>query len=96
MKIAPGAAINDGILDVVVIEAASRSALLRALPKVYDGSHVELPEVHLIRGRRVELAADSRAGVAVGADGEPWGTLPSLAEEPAVAEVLPGALSVLA
>ena len=45
MKIAPAAAVADGVLDVVVIEAASKLALMRALPKVYDGGHVDLPEV---------------------------------------------------
>ncbi len=42
MKIAPDAAVDDGLLDVVVIEAASRLALMRSLPKVYDGAHVDL------------------------------------------------------
>ena len=37
MKIAPAAKVDDGLLDVVVIEAASKLALMRALPKVYDG-----------------------------------------------------------
>ncbi len=56
MKIAPAAVLDDGTLDVVVIEAASRLALMRALPKVYDGGHVALPEVTVLTGHRVELA----------------------------------------
>jgi diacylglycerol kinase (ATP) len=99
MKIAPDASLDDGLLEVVVIEAASKLALVRSLPKVYDGSHVALPEVTVLRGRRVELAADPRsgsAGVPVGGDGEPLGALPGLAGSPAVAEVLPGVLRVLA
>jgi diacylglycerol kinase family enzyme len=112
MKIAPAAVLDDGLLEVVVIEAASRLALMRSLPKVYDGAHVALPEVTVLRGRRVELSADPRGsapagvaglsgpagvpGVPVGGDGEPLGALPRLAEAPAVVEVLPGALSVVA
>lgn len=96
MKIAPAAALDDGTLDVVVIEAASRLALMRALPKVYDGGHVALPEVTVLTGHRVELAADSPRAVPVGGDGEPLGALPPLAGEPAVVEVRPGALAVLA
>src|SRR5690606_35907436 len=45
MAIAPAASVDDGELDVVVIEAARRLDLIRSLPKVYDGSHVDLDEV---------------------------------------------------
>ena len=96
MRIAPAAALADGLLDVVVIEAASRIALMRALPSVYDGSHVERDEVHVLTGRRVELSGRGRAPIPVGGDGEPLGVLPDLGEEPAVAQVRPGALNVLA
>ena len=34
-----------------------RLELMRALPRVYDGSHVERDEVTVLTGRRVELAA---------------------------------------
>ncbi|WP_232677359.1 diacylglycerol kinase family protein [Nocardioides sp. R-C-SC26] len=95
MKIAPDAVVDDGLLDVVIIEAASRLALVRSLPKVYDGSHVALPQVTLLRGRRVSVAASVRGGVPAGGDGEPLGVLPGLDAEPAVAEVLPGALMIL-
>lgn len=94
MRIAPGASVSDGVLDVVVIEAASRVALMRALPKVYDGGHVVLPEVTVLTGRAVSLSA-SRP-VPVGGDGEPLGVLPALDSSPACVEVVPGALSVIA
>jgi diacylglycerol kinase (ATP) len=96
MKIAPEANVTDGVLDVIVIEAASRLALMRSLPKVYDGAHVDLPEVTVLTGRRVELGADSTRPVPVGGDGEPLGQLPPLSGVPAVVEVRPGALAVIA
>ncbi|MDP3891779.1 diacylglycerol kinase family protein [Nocardioides sp.] len=96
MKIAPAATLDDGLLDVIIIEAASRVDLIRKMPKVYDGQHVEFDAVHVLRGREVELRADARAPVPVGGDGEPLGVLPGLAEEAAVATVLPGALDVIA
>ncbi|GAA2149994.1 diacylglycerol kinase family protein [Nocardioides koreensis] len=96
MKIAPAAAVDDGRLDVVVIEAASRLELMRSLPKVYDGSHVALPEVTVLTGTRVELRARSRMPVPVGGDGEPLGVLPGLGDDPATVELLPGALSIVA
>ena len=95
MKIAPEATVDDGVLDVVVIEAAHKLSLMRALPKVYDGEHVHLPQVTVLRGTRVEVAADARVPVPVGGDGEPLGVLPGRAGEPAVVEVLPAALSVV-
>jgi diacylglycerol kinase (ATP) len=96
MKIAPAAAVVDGILDIVVIEATSKLALMRSLPKVYDGEHVDLPNVTMLTGKRVELRADASRPVPVGGDGEPLGRLPGLGDQPAVVEVRPGALSVIA
>ena len=96
MRIAPGATLSDGLLDVVVIEAASRIALMRALPSVYDGSHIQRDGVHVITGRRVELSVVAGPSIPVGGDGEPLGTLPGPDEPPATAEVRPGALTVIA
>lgn len=94
MQIAPGAMVDDGWLDVIVIGAASRRALVGSLPRVYDGSHVELDEVTVLRGRRVELAAEGGRPIPVGGDGEALGTLPGTPSS-AVVEVLPGVLTVL-
>jgi diacylglycerol kinase family enzyme len=91
MRIAPGAVIDDGLFDVVVVGAASRRGLVRHLPMLYAGTHVDLPEVTVLRGRRVELSASSP--VPTGADGEP---LAPLDATPTVVEVRPGALQVIA
>ena len=80
---------------MVVIEAAGRLALMRSLPKVYDGAHVDLPEVTVLRGKRVEVRGTARGPIPVGGDGEPLGPLPAVGAEPAVVEVVPGALSVI-
>ena len=88
MRIAPTASVTDGLLDVVVVPAESRTALLRALPSVYDGSHVERPEVTVLRGRTVRMS--SSTPVACGADGEPLPPLGSL-----TATVRRAALTVL-
>ncbi len=95
MKIAPAAVIDDGRLDVVVIEAASKIDLLRSLPSVYDGSHVDRAEVTVLTGTRVEVRGRARNPIPVGGDGEPLGALPGLTETPAVVEVQPGALSII-
>ncbi|WP_148573195.1 diacylglycerol/lipid kinase family protein [Nocardioides caldifontis] len=88
MRIAPAADVRDGLLDVVVLPAGSRFGMVRRLPKVYDGSHVDLPGVVVLRGRSVTVAAEHEV-VAYG-DGERLGPLPR------TATVRPGALQVLA
>ena len=95
MQIAPPASVTDGVLDVVVIEAASRIALMRSLPKVYDGAHIALDEVTVLSGRRVEVVGTGRAPIPVGGDGEPLGHLPTLDSDPMVVEVVPGAVGVI-
>ena len=95
MHIAPSAAVDDGVLDVVVITAKSRLQLIRKMPKVYDGSHVALDGVHVLRGTRVEIQGDARTPIPVGGDGEPIGVLPSLDAAPAIVTLLPGALRLL-
>ncbi|QIX28357.1 diacylglycerol kinase family lipid kinase [Nocardioides sp. JQ2195] len=90
MLIAPPASVDDGELDIVVIEAAGRFDMIRSFPKVYDGGHVELDPVHVFRGRSVTFTASP--DTAMGGDGEPLGVL-GAAE--VTLEVVPGAVSVL-
>ena len=84
-------------VDARAAQIVDRATWLpRSLPKVYDGGHVALPEVTLLAGKRVEVRGTGRAPIPVGADGEPLGQLPVFdASEPAVVEVVPGAISVL-
>ena len=88
MHIAPAASLTDGLLDVVVIQPRSRLRLIGWLPKLYDGSHVELDEVQVFRGRTVTLSSAQPAH-AYG-DGEP------VTELPVTATVRPAVLRVLA
>lgn len=55
MRIAPLARVDDGVLDVVVVEAVRGLQLVRRLPLVYLGRHVRLPQVRFARGREVRL-----------------------------------------
>ncbi len=43
MLMAPRALLSDGLIDLVIVRKASRTQLLRLLPKVFDGSHVTSP-----------------------------------------------------
>ncbi len=88
LRIAPGAVMDDGVLDVVVVGKVSRLELLRALPTVFDGSHIANPAVSVHRTTGLTMAASPPAPVY--ADGE------ALGETPVRLTVEPGALQVLA
>ncbi|MFF7857564.1 diacylglycerol kinase [Streptomyces sp. NPDC007904] len=73
MRICPGADLTDGLFDVTVVGDVGRGTLLRLFPTVYRGTHVDHPDVTVVRAARVELAAEGITGYA---DGEPVGPLP--------------------
>ncbi|RPE76565.1 MULTISPECIES: diacylglycerol kinase family protein [unclassified Frondihabitans] len=83
----PDAVIDDGFLDVLIVERLSRVGFLRLFPRVAKGTHGDDPRVRLSRARRVSIAA--RDVVAYG-DGERIGALP------VTIEVVPAALRVFA
>jgi diacylglycerol kinase family enzyme len=74
MHIVPTAAVDDGLLDVLVIPDSSRWTLIASMREVYSGAHLRRPEVEVRRGRTVELAVDRP--VPVYADGEPFADAP--------------------
>lgn len=88
MMIAPDAELDDGLLDVVATGRAPRRRFLASLPRVFAGTHVDLPSVRVFRGGEVRVSADRR--FTVYADGDP------IAELPATVRVRPGVLRVLA
>src|SRR5579862_4891407 len=49
MLLAPGAALDDGRLDIVMIAHIPRLRFLRLLPTVFRGAHVHQPNVKLVR-----------------------------------------------
>jgi diacylglycerol kinase (ATP) len=85
LRIAEGALLDDGMLDVVVIKPMSRGSLVRTYPKLFKGTHTSHPqyEHHLVR--KVTVASP---GITTYADGERFGDLPL------TVECAPGALVV--
>ncbi len=73
VQIAPRADAADGELDVVLVRPTRRARFLRLLPRVYRGTHGDVPEVSMHRARTVRLRA---LGVTAYADGDPIGPLP--------------------
>jgi YegS/Rv2252/BmrU family lipid kinase len=74
MYAAPGAMLDDGLLDVVAIEDVSRWQFLKGLPMVFKGTHVEMPTVNVFRSSHVTVSADRP--FVMYADGDPVGSLP--------------------
>jgi len=59
MRIAPEARLDDGLLDVVAVQALSPGVLLRKLGRVYRGAHLGLPQVRWARGLEVQVELHS-------------------------------------
>jgi len=75
MRAAPGALLDDGMLEVIVLENVSKIAFLtRLIPKVFKGEHVELPSVRCFRAREVAISCERAFDMY--ADGDPIGRLP--------------------
>ena len=89
LRIAPDAAYDDGLLDVVVVGPVSIPVFVKVFPSVFKGRHVRHPAVSVRRAREVSLATVGR-DLIVYADGERIGATPLRCE------VVPGAVRVLA
>lgn len=87
LRICEGASMDDGLLDVVVINPVSKAKLLRVFPQLYRGTHVRLPEFERHRVREVTVASP---GIVAYGDGERLGSLPM------TTTIQPGALRVFA
>lgn len=85
MRLAPDADAEDGLLDLLTVDARGRAELLGLLSRAYSGGHLGRPGVRLRRARRVELRGEGDLPLNIDGDGE--GTCP------AVFEVLPRALA---
>lgn len=81
MWIAPHAAVDDGQLDFLVLNAVSKLAMIRLLAATYRGTHLGHPSVRRYLARRLELeitAATPRSTIPIEVDGD------------CIGEVLPG------
>jgi diacylglycerol kinase (ATP) len=83
LRITEGASLNDGLLDVVLFRRMSKLGLVRAYPRLFNGTHVRLPQYERHQVRRVTVSAP---GITAYADGERFGPLPLTVE--AVADAL--------
>jgi len=89
MRVAPGAAPDDGLLDVVIAGDLGTWENVRGLRRIREGTHLDAgnPKLSHALAERVEISSPELTRV--DADGEQPGVLP------AVIEVQPGALKVI-
>ena len=76
MMIGPGARLQDGLLDVVVLEAASTLRSLPVLTGIYKGTHTQSRLVHVFQGQRVRVTPH-RNKAYMDIDGEAPGIAPA-------------------
>lgn len=74
MHVCPEASLNDGMLDVTVIEDLGLLTLAKDLSYLYDGNIFAHPKIHHFRAQRVTATSTEQTLIEV--DGEPLGSLP--------------------
>ena len=66
--VCPEAQVDDGLLDVMVTQSVGRLKILRLIPKIMKGTHINEPILKNYRARRIEIK--SQQPLVVEADGE--------------------------
>lgn len=85
----PNAKLDDGLLDICVIQNMPKLQVLKNLLKVYSGTHTEDPRVDIIQSTTATIRSES--GFAAHADGE----LLSLNMKELNIEILPEAVELI-
>ena len=75
MKMAPKARLDDGLIDLIVIRSGvSRTRLLQVLPKLFNGSHINEPELEYYQTSQFSLIPETDEIINI--DGEIMGSTP--------------------
>ena len=91
IQIAPDAQPTDGLLDIVIVDGSmSRLSIMRLLPRALRGRHIGNAAVRVERTSWLRVESLDGVGQVLHADGE------RLAHTPAILQVIPEALTVLA
>jgi len=85
--IAPNADVNDGLIEYVRWGMIGRLGLIRNLPTLYDGTHIEHPLAEQRKAKRIDFRFQDRVDVMV--DGE------VLTLQCQTLDVLPSALNIV-
>jgi diacylglycerol kinase (ATP) len=76
MRVAPGAVLDDGQFDVVIIGDTGRARALTGIPSLYRGRHLNRAEVEVYRARVVRVTCDGEP-MLFDVEGEQVGTTPA-------------------
>lgn len=87
LRMAPDAEVDDGALDVVIVDDIGKLDLMVNFPKAYAGRHFEHPSFSVHRTRRVRVRSGERLPKMF--DGDLCG------ETPVEADVVPGGIRVV-
>ncbi|MCD6396911.1 MAG: diacylglycerol kinase family lipid kinase [Spirochaetaceae bacterium] len=74
MLMAPNAKIDDGLLDIIILNKVSRKKLLSLFPLLFKGEHVLDPAVEVFTGKNIILK--SNRSLSLTPDGETFGETP--------------------
>ncbi|MFC1662588.1 diacylglycerol/lipid kinase family protein [Patescibacteria group bacterium] len=88
IPINPTARIDDGFLNLCLVDKMSRSYLIKSLPKLLKGKHAQLPEVKMMTAKKITIS--SRQPLPISYDGEVIEDKNHLA-----IEVLPSAIEII-
>ena len=73
MLVCPDADMQDGLLDLMILNPVSKREFVMIFPSVYQGKHVEHPQVEIIRAKEISIEAKAICY----ADGERVGPMPA-------------------
>jgi diacylglycerol kinase (ATP) len=74
MNLVPGAHLDDGVFDILVMHRLSLLLRLLSFPFIYSGNHTRLKRFSIHRGRMIQIVSEH--SLLVAADGELLGTTP--------------------
>ncbi len=55
---APSASIDDGYLDITLLNKLSRVRLLKCLPKIFTGDHIKMKEVECFKAKKIKIVTE--------------------------------------
>ena len=73
MLVCPNAKLDDGLIDLMILNPVSKREFIQIFPSVYEGKHIEHPEVEIFKAKEIYIESDAICY----ADGERIGPLPA-------------------
>lgn len=71
---APAAKIDDGLLDITLVNKTTRRRILKIFPKIFDGTHISAEEVETFTARKIKIQTNIPKTLTP--DGEQMGSTP--------------------